>query len=157
MGALRDIDGVTRVAVTSSQRVGTAGSGGASTGPASVSTQCEVRDFITQFEVVVAFDKVQIDPTTGLAPATTSTTPAAPTDVPATGSDGVASRGEAGDEGKQVREPAVGQGSPGGEHPDSRGGAPVKRSDATVLAVVGVGGCDRRVLVRRSRAQAKPG
>ena len=91
VGALRDIDGVTRVVVTSSQRVGAAGTGAASTGAASVSTACQVRDFITQFEVVAAFDKVQVDPTTGLAPPTTSTAPTAPTDVPATGSDGVAS------------------------------------------------------------------
>jgi Tfp pilus assembly protein PilN len=93
MGALRDIDGVTRVGVTSSRRVSSPTTGG--TG--SSSTACAVRNFITQFEVVVAFDKVQIDPTTGLVPTTaptltTATTQtAAPTDVPASGSDGVAS------------------------------------------------------------------
>ncbi len=89
VGALRDIDGVTRVAVASSQRLSAPGG---STGSTTSSSGCETRNFIVQFQVVVAFDKVPIDPTTGLVPATTSTTQApAPTDVPATGSEGVAS------------------------------------------------------------------
>jgi Tfp pilus assembly protein PilN len=91
MGALRDIDGVTRVAVTSSQRVKTPGTTALGAGSSPTASGCEARGFITQFEVVVAFDNAQIDPTTGLAPVTATTQTSAPTDVPATGSDGVAS------------------------------------------------------------------
>jgi hypothetical protein len=88
MGALRDIDGVTRVVVTSSERQSNsspAGSAGTAPGVAG----CEARDFISKFAIVVAFDKVPTDATTGLAP----TEPVAPVSSPAanpqpTGSDG---------------------------------------------------------------------
>lgn len=100
MGALRDIDGVTRVVVTSSERQSnsTAGSGGAAPG----GTGCEARDFISKFEIVVAFDKVKTDPATGLAPAE----PVAPVSSPAanpapTGSDGSGVAGVLHQEAKQ--------------------------------------------------------
>jgi Tfp pilus assembly protein PilN len=77
--ALRDIDGVTRVAISSDARPDdsseSATSGGAS------DTDCRTRDFISRFEAVAAFDAVAV-------PAS-ATTPAAPA-VPATPSaDGV--------------------------------------------------------------------
>jgi hypothetical protein len=76
LGALRDIDGVTRVVVMTSQRPDQ--SSGQSTGGTTSAGGCSVRNFIAQFQVVVAFDGVPIDPTTGLAPSaptSTSTTP----------------------------------------------------------------------------------
>ena len=83
LAALQDVDGVTRVAVLKSDRPdlassgGTGAAGGAST--AAGTEGCSSRNFVSQFEVVAAFDAVQIDPTTqGLAP-TAPTTPAAQT------------------------------------------------------------------------------
>jgi Tfp pilus assembly protein PilN len=78
IGALKDIDGVTRVAVTSSQRLSSSGTSGAGAGAASSTSGCAARDFIAQFQVVVAFDKVPVDPTTGLVPATAPTTTPSP-------------------------------------------------------------------------------
>jgi Tfp pilus assembly protein PilN len=65
LAALRDIDGVTRVSVLSSDRpdpssategssAGAAGSGGGASG------DCATRDFISKFGIVAAFDAVQI-------------------------------------------------------------------------------------------------
>ena len=73
--ALEDIDGVTRVGVGSSERsdsgvtTGASGSGGAE--------DCRTRDFIASFEIVVAFDEVQVDPASGGLLPTTPATPAA--------------------------------------------------------------------------------
>lgn len=86
IGALKDVDGVTRVVVTSSQRLSSSGTSGGGGGSSSSSSGCTARDFIAQFQVVVAFDKVPIDPTTGLVPATApTTTPAPQTSAPAGG------------------------------------------------------------------------
>jgi Tfp pilus assembly protein PilN len=91
IGALRDIDGVTRVVVTSSQRLSSSGTSGAGAGAGSSSSGCAARDFIAQFQVVVAFDKVPIDPITGLVPATAPTTTASPeTSAPPAAGGGVA-------------------------------------------------------------------
>jgi Tfp pilus assembly protein PilN len=72
--ALQDIDGVTRVGVQSSALGGNAG------GSAAAST-CQTRDFIAQFQLVVAFDAAPVAPEEGateaapVAPeATTETT-----------------------------------------------------------------------------------
>jgi Tfp pilus assembly protein PilN len=82
LGALHDIDGVTRVVVTQSQRADGSASGAstAAAGAAGGASGCSVRNFIAQFQVLVAFDKVPIDPTTGLVtPSTTTPTATAPT------------------------------------------------------------------------------
>jgi len=78
LAALGDVDGVTRVSVLKSDRPD-AGSLGetataASSGTTAGSEGCSSRDFVSQFEVVAAFDAVQIDPTTqGIAPTTPTT------------------------------------------------------------------------------------
>jgi len=78
LAALGDVDGVTRVSVLKSDRPDAGSSGGtataASSGTAAGSEGCSSRDFVSQFEVVAAFDAVQIDPTTqGIAPTTPTT------------------------------------------------------------------------------------
>jgi len=78
LAALGDVDGVTRVSVLKSDRPDAGSLGGtataASSGTAAGSEGCSSRDFVSQFEVVAAFDAVQIDPTTqGIAPATPTT------------------------------------------------------------------------------------
>ena len=65
LAALADIDGVTRVSVLKSDRPDQASPGAAATaassGTAAGSEGCSSRDFVSQFEVVAAFDAVQID------------------------------------------------------------------------------------------------
>jgi Tfp pilus assembly protein PilN len=78
LAALGDVDGVTRVSVLKSDRPDAGSLGGtamaASSGTAAGSEGCSGRDFVSQFEVVAAFDAVQIDPTTqGIAPTTPTT------------------------------------------------------------------------------------
>jgi Tfp pilus assembly protein PilN len=77
LAALRDIDGVTRVSVLSSDRPDpsspTGGSGGAS-------GDCRTRSFISKFGIVVAFDAVQIGASTEgteVPPPTSETTASA--------------------------------------------------------------------------------
>jgi hypothetical protein len=87
LAALGDVDGVTRVSVLKSDRPDLASSGGAATadssGTAVGSGGCSSRDFVSVFELVAAFDAVQIDPATqGIAP----TTPTTPTTTPTTDS-----------------------------------------------------------------------
>ncbi|MEZ5078754.1 MAG: PilN domain-containing protein [Solirubrobacterales bacterium] len=53
--ALKEIDGVTRVGVQSSQRDSTGGSGDSAS-----ASNCRTRDFIAQFQIVVAFDAAPI-------------------------------------------------------------------------------------------------
>jgi Tfp pilus assembly protein PilN len=79
IAALEDIDGVTRVGLASSERAdetaGTAG-GGATSGDGEEDQDCRVADFISKFQIVVAFDAV---PTPGTATAAPSVpAPAAP-------------------------------------------------------------------------------
>jgi Tfp pilus assembly protein PilN len=76
IAALEDIDGVTRVGFDSSEKAddagGTAAAGEAPTGSADeTSDDCRTREFITQFEIVVAFDAVP-------APATATEAPGVP-------------------------------------------------------------------------------
>jgi Tfp pilus assembly protein PilN len=56
---LKDIDGVTRVGVQSSE-LPDSSSGGEGTGSESASGGCQTRNFIAQFQIVVAFDAAPI-------------------------------------------------------------------------------------------------
>jgi len=58
--ALKDIDGVTRVAVQSSELPGQKDGAGSTAGSDSGSSDCRTREFIAKFEVVVAFDAAPI-------------------------------------------------------------------------------------------------
>ena len=71
LAALRDIDGVTRVSVTTSTRPESSGSSGSGSGGSA--GDCATRSFISSFGIVVAFDAVQVGTSTedtGTAPAT---------------------------------------------------------------------------------------
>jgi Tfp pilus assembly protein PilN len=78
--ALKDIDGVTRVGVESSElgeEGETAASGGGEGGSQSSGDECRTRKFIAKFQIVVAFDAAPVPAaaSTGeVAPATTETT-----------------------------------------------------------------------------------
>jgi Tfp pilus assembly protein PilN len=76
---LQDIDGVTRVGVQSSELPSNdTSSGGAtvSSGSSSGSSEdCQTRDFIAKFEIVVAFDAVPTPGTASSAPAVPSSAP----------------------------------------------------------------------------------
>jgi Tfp pilus assembly protein PilN len=97
LSALRDIDGVTRVGLTSSERssgpqTSSASTSSSSSSSSATTTDCRTRDFITQFEIVAAFDAVPTPaiaaeaPGTVAAPAsTTATTPASATTSTTTG------------------------------------------------------------------------
>ena len=69
VAALKDIDGVTRVTVSKSEKpeqdsgTGAASAEAAPSGTGAVE-DCRTRDFIARFEIVAAFDGVQLDPTT---------------------------------------------------------------------------------------------
>ncbi len=83
LSALRDIDGVTRVGLSKSERpsgttTGSSTEGGASGG------DCRTRDFITQFEIVAAFDAVPTPPVPGATPAPGAPTTPAPASTPET-------------------------------------------------------------------------
>ena len=101
VSALKDIDGVTRVGVQSSQ-LGSGQSGGGAapsvSGTATSTAGCQTRDFVAQFEIVAAFDAAPTTatgtdagavPTTpvpsttdGAAPASTPATTTTPTSTP---------------------------------------------------------------------------
>ena len=83
LAALRDVDGVTRVTVLSSDRPGAESSSNSSTSTSSASSgqttvECASRDFIATFEVVAAFDGAQpaatAAPASPEAPVTSTTT-----------------------------------------------------------------------------------
>ena len=107
LAALRDVDGVTRVTVLSSDRPGAESSSNSSTTSSSASSgqstvECASRDFIATFEVVAAFDGAQPAATTAPAPAeapvastTTATTGADQASPQTTGSGGGGSSGGA--------------------------------------------------------------
>jgi Tfp pilus assembly protein PilN len=106
LAALRDVDGVTRVTVLSSDRPGAESSSNSSTSSSSASSgqstvECASRDFIATFEVVAAFDGAQPAATTAPAPAeapvasTTTTTGADQASPQTTGSGGGGSSGGA--------------------------------------------------------------
>jgi Tfp pilus assembly protein PilN len=65
--SLRDIDGVTRVGVESSELPGKKGGAGSSTGSGgdSGNDDCRTRSFIAKFEIVVAFDAAPLPPSEG--------------------------------------------------------------------------------------------
>lgn len=82
IGALKEIDGVTRVGIESSALGG--GEGGVSSDASGSSSSCQTRDFIAQFQLVVAFDAApapsaaaapEVAPAPEEAEATTTTTP----------------------------------------------------------------------------------
>jgi len=92
--ALKDIDGVTRVGVQSSELAEKeAGAGAAVGGEAAGGEDCRTRNFIAKFELVVAFDAAPI-PATGegeaapVAPAEQAETTSTETSAPAEGSEG---------------------------------------------------------------------
>lgn len=68
--ALKDIDGVTRVGVASSELAGEGEGAGAGGGGGS---DCRTREFIAQFSLVVAFDAAPVPPEEGEAGATSAT------------------------------------------------------------------------------------
>jgi len=68
LAALRDIGGVTRVSVLSSDRPDPDSGGGGS------AEDCATRDFISKFEIVAAFDAVQVGTSTGTPPASSEPT-----------------------------------------------------------------------------------
>lgn len=77
LAALQDVDGVTRVSVLNSDLPDPSGAAGATaaTGGADSSAGCSSRDFVSQFQVVAAFDEVEINPTTqGMVPSEPATT-----------------------------------------------------------------------------------
>jgi Tfp pilus assembly protein PilN len=84
--ALRDIDGVTRVGVSSSKLPTvsdeSSASGSAGAGSSSTEEDCQTRDFIAKFEIVAAFDAAPVPagavPAPGTAPAPSAPAPAAP-------------------------------------------------------------------------------
>lgn len=72
--ALKDIEGVTRVGVQSSQLADQAS--GAAVGGEAGGEDCRTRDFIARFEIVVAFDAAPV-PTVGSSPEAAPVTPPA--------------------------------------------------------------------------------
>jgi Tfp pilus assembly protein PilN len=82
VNALEDIDGVTRVGVTASERPELSASGGGSEG--SDQGDCRTRDFIFRFEMVIGFDEVP-------APATAQTAPSVPPAAAPAGDDSLSS------------------------------------------------------------------
>jgi Tfp pilus assembly protein PilN len=82
LSALRDIDGVTRVGLSSSERPTSQVASTSDTGGGG-NTECRTRDFIPKFEITAAFDQAP-PPSSGTSP-TSPTTPApAPTTPPPT-------------------------------------------------------------------------
>jgi Tfp pilus assembly protein PilN len=89
LAALRDIDGVTRVGLTSSARPGGGDATGAATADSGTSSGgCATKDFIAAFQITVAFDNAPsaagTTPTTPTTTAPTTATPASTTTPPAT-------------------------------------------------------------------------
>jgi Tfp pilus assembly protein PilN len=102
VSAMKDIDGVTRVGVQSSQLGGQVAGGDAAptlSGAGTSSTSgCQTRNFVAQFEIVAAFDAAPVaasgadagavptapvpSTTDGSAPASTATTSTTPTSTP---------------------------------------------------------------------------
>jgi Tfp pilus assembly protein PilN len=78
LSALRDIDGVTRVGLASSEKPTTAASAGgdaAGGGGGPGNTECRTEDFIPKFQIIVAFDDAPVPAAAGAAPVA----PASPT------------------------------------------------------------------------------
>ncbi|MGH2981872.1 MAG: hypothetical protein ACRDKV_07515 [Solirubrobacterales bacterium] len=83
LSALRDIDGVTRVGLTSSERpTGETTVASSDSGAGGGDADCRTRDFIAKFEIVAAFDEVPAPQIPGAAPAAPAPAPAAPAATP---------------------------------------------------------------------------
>jgi Tfp pilus assembly protein PilN len=93
VSALRDIDGVTRVGILRSERPPLDSTGGQTTDE----EDCRTRDFITQFELVAAFDAAPV-PLPAASPDGLAPVAPAPTD-PAAGSEATPTSAEAGSTG----------------------------------------------------------
>jgi peptidoglycan DL-endopeptidase CwlO len=90
LAALRDVDGVTRVTVLSSDRTSASGTSDSSapvatSGDGAAGVSCPTKSFISTFEVVAAFDGVQ--PAATAAPSTGTTTTTTPATTPTTTTD----------------------------------------------------------------------
>jgi len=68
VATLEDIDGVTRVGLSSSERSTTAAAAGTTAGGSSDSSDCRTNDKISQFQVIVAFDAVPTPAVAGQVP-----------------------------------------------------------------------------------------
>jgi len=72
---LKDIDGVTRVGVESSERGDDSDSSGGSSGSSgSAGVDCRTRNFIASFSITVAFDSASVPASTTVPPSTDATT-----------------------------------------------------------------------------------
>jgi Tfp pilus assembly protein PilN len=87
VAALKDIDGVTRVGVESSELADQAGGGGSESGGGE---ECRTRKFIAKFQIVVAFDAAPVPAVAGTTEAVAPTAPAA---TSSEGSEGEESEG----------------------------------------------------------------
>lgn len=98
LAALRDIDGVTRVGLSSSDLPTTSTSGSSSASPSgstgATSSDCSERNFLAKFQIVAAFDAVPPPQVPGSSPSTSTAatpggsapaTPAASTSTPSAG------------------------------------------------------------------------
>lgn len=87
LAALRDVDGVTRVSVISSERPEPGGSTSASPSASSSegdsSISCSTHDFISSFDVVAAFDNATTTAPTPVVPTTSEASTAEPASDPA--------------------------------------------------------------------------
>jgi Tfp pilus assembly protein PilN len=75
VAALKDIDGVTRVGVESSElgeEADSAASGGGEASAEGGNTDCQTREFIAEFSIVVAFDAAPVPPSATEAPVATA-------------------------------------------------------------------------------------
>jgi Tfp pilus assembly protein PilN len=87
--ALKEIDGVTRVGVQASNL----GSGSEGGGGSETTSTCQTRDFIAQFQMVVAFDAAPVPPEEGSVEAEAAPAPA-PTESTSSESSESSSEGE---------------------------------------------------------------
>lgn len=130
LAALREVDGVTRATVMSSDRQGDT-SGGSTSGGSAVAggASCASRSFIATFEVVVAFDAAQPGASTETTP--TTTPPSAPATTTSTDSGSSSASATASTEQAQASDARQregtkqsGQGKDGGTFVASAGSTP---------------------------------
>lgn len=92
VSAIGDIDGVTRVAATKSEKsetnAGGGGGGGAGGGGEATSTECRTRSYIAKFELTATFDGVAVPEGAVPDPATAPAPSASPTSEQSAGNDG---------------------------------------------------------------------
>jgi Tfp pilus assembly protein PilN len=85
LSSLRDVDGVTRVALASSDLPDQSSSSGVSdSGGAAGSSDCTIRNFLAKFQIVAAFDGVPTPPVAGAVPSTAAAAPGTTTTPPTT-------------------------------------------------------------------------